>query len=66
MGASVVATSTASQAFTGSVAQWQDWSGLLLPASGTYVIPDALAPLQLDVQADRGTCTEPGIWVRHR
>lgn len=66
MGASVVATSTASQAFTGSVAQWQDWSGLVLPASGTYVVPDALEPLHLDVEADRGTCTESGIWARHR
>ena len=66
LGATVLATSEASQTFTGTVAQWEQWSGLALPASSFYIIPDALAPLHVDHAADLGTCTEPGIWVRHR
>ncbi len=66
LGARVLATTENSQTFTGTIAQWQEWSGLALPASGTYVVPDALAPLTVDVAADRGICVEPGIWVQHR
>ena len=65
MGATVVATTETSQTFCGTVAQWQTWSGLEMPASGRYLVKDALAPLELDHTEDRGTLTEPGIWVRH-
>lgn len=66
LGADVLATSEASQTFTGTVAQWEQWSGLALPASGSYIVPDALAPLEIDLASDTGTCAEPGIWIRHR
>lgn len=66
MGARVVSTVEASQTFTGTVAQWQAWSGLVLPASGDYVVDRALAPMRLDHPDDRGVLVEPGIWVRHR
>ena len=66
MGAQVLGTSPASQTFTGTVAQWQEWSGRGLPGDGAYVIPDALTPLQVDRGADLGTCVEPTIWVGHR
>lgn len=66
MGAHLLGTSPASQIFTGTVQQWQEWSGLDLPGDGAYIIPDALAPLHVDRGADLGTCTEPTIWVRHR
>jgi hypothetical protein len=66
MGAQILGTSPASQTFTGTVAQWQEWSGLDLPGDGAYIVPDALSPLQVDRAADLGTCVEPTIWVRHR
>lgn len=66
MGATVVATTETSQTFTGTVAQWQTWSGLELPACGRYLVEGALAPMVLDHSGDRGILTEPGIWVRHR
>ena len=66
MNAQTVATSGASQTFTGTVSQWQEWSGLELPGDGAYILPDALAPLYVDKTADVGTCTESTIWVRHR
>lgn len=66
MGARILATDEGSQTFTGTVAQWEQWSGLALPASGSYVVPDALAPLTVDRPGDLGVCVEPGIWVQHR
>lgn len=66
LGASVIGVAEGSQTFTGSVAQWEAWTGFALPASGAYVVPDALAPLVVDRSADNGVCVEPGIWVQHR
>lgn len=66
LGARVIGVAEASQSFTGSVAQWETWTGLALPDSGHYIVPEALAPLTVDRTADRAVCVEPGIWVQHR
>lgn len=50
---------------TGTVAAWERWTGLQLPASGTYVFPDGLAPLRVDRDADRGEYWEPNVWFVH-
>lgn len=49
----------------GSVADWEAWTGLRFPESGAYVVPEALVPVEIDVEADRGVYVEPGVWVRH-
>lgn len=51
---------------TGSVAEWEAWTGLPLPVSGTYVFPDGLAPLDVDRDIDRGEYWEPNVWFIHR
>ena len=51
---------------TGTVAQWERWTELALPSTGTYVIADGLAPLTVDRERGTGTYVEPGIWVQHR
>jgi hypothetical protein len=65
-GAHILTTAPHSQTMTGTVAQWETWTGLTLPSTGHYVIPDGLSPLYIDREADLGTYTEPNIWVRHR
>ncbi|MEO7744675.1 MAG: hypothetical protein ABIV05_00450 [Actinomycetota bacterium] len=66
LGGTVVALAPAAQTMTGSVAEWQDWTGLRLPASGDYVIPSGMSVLSIDFDADLGTYVEPNVWVRHR
>jgi hypothetical protein len=66
MGARMLCAAERSMTMTGSVADWERWSGLALPASGQYVVPGALAPLVVDRAADRGELVEPNVWVRHR
>lgn len=66
VGGRIIATAPHSQTMVGTVEQWQIWTGLALPSTGHYVIPDGLDTLYLDVQADRGTYCEPNVWVRHR
>lgn len=48
LGAQLLTTSPASQTFTGTVRQWQEWTGLDLPGQGAYVVPDALGSLHGD------------------
>lgn len=49
----------------GTVAAWEAWTGLALPDSGNYIIPQALAPLVVDRPADSATYVEPNVWVEH-
>ena len=66
MGATIIAAAPASQTLTGTVAEWEEWSGLALPSSGDYVVPRGLSVLHVDREADLGTYVEPNIWIRHR
>jgi hypothetical protein len=51
---------------TGSVGAWEQWTGIALPQSGSYVIPGALVPVEVDRERDIGEYLEPACWVRHR
>ncbi|HEY2793957.1 MAG TPA: GNAT family N-acetyltransferase [Micromonosporaceae bacterium] len=66
LGARVLAVAPHSQTMTGTVEQWESWTGMRLPSTGAYVIPDGLSPLYIDREANLGTYTEPNIWVQHR
>lgn len=66
MGARVLDVAPRSQVMTGTVAQWEEWTGMLFPASGEYVIPGGLSTLRVDRDADEGIYVEPNIWVQHR
>lgn len=50
---------------TGSVAQWEKWTEMCFPDSGTYVVPGALAPVEINREADQGVYIEPNIWTVH-
>lgn len=51
---------------TGTVAEWERWTGLPFPESGQYTFPRGLAPVSIDREGDQGTYYEPNVWVRHR
>jgi hypothetical protein len=55
-----------STTITGTVAEWQEWTGLSLPAAGEYVIPGGLVPLVVDRKADTAVYREPNVWIVHR
>lgn len=50
---------------TGTVAQWETWAGLRFPQSGSYLVPGALVPVTIDVEADLGVYVEPNVWMVH-
>jgi hypothetical protein len=50
---------------TGSVADWESWTGMAFPSSGDYVFPEGLATVHIDRAADRGIYWEPNVWLIH-
>ena len=49
----------------GTVAEWEEWTDMTFPDSGTYVVPGALVPVQIDLEGDRGLYVEPNVWLEH-
>jgi hypothetical protein len=66
LGGEILAPEARSLRITGTVAEWEEWTGLPLPESGTFVFPHGLAPLEVDRESDRAEYWEPNVWVRHR
>lgn len=66
LGAQIIATAPTSQTMTGTIAEWESWTGMAFPDSGDYVIPDGLSTLRIDRDAGLGTYVEPNIWLQHR
>ena len=65
LGATIIKPCNRSQPLAGTVAQWEDWLDLPLPATGDYVGPGLLAPLHVNREADEGVCWEPNVWMEH-
>jgi GNAT superfamily N-acetyltransferase len=64
LGARILAPAPRSQVITGTVEEWESWTGMALPGPGEYVIPGGLDTLRI---ADgRGEYAEPNVWLRHR
>ena len=65
LGATFLGVAPRSMVVTGTVAEWQAWTGMEFPASGVYVVPGALAPVTVDRRRDLGRYVEPNVWMRH-
>jgi hypothetical protein len=50
----------------GTVAEWEDWTGMVFPVTGDYIVPEALGLVHVDREADRGRYEEENLWVQHR
>jgi hypothetical protein len=66
LGGELLGPEARSLRITGTVAEWEEWTELPLPESGSYVFPHGLAPLDVDRERDRAEYWEPNVWVRHR
>lgn len=65
-GARLVRVAPTSMRIPGTVADWERWTGLAFPDSGSYVVPGALVPVEIDRERDEGLYVEPNVWMHHR
>lgn len=66
LGGEVLGICPESMVITGTVAEWEEWTGMRFPDSGAYVVPGALVPVAIDRGRDEGRYVEPNVWVRHQ
>jgi GNAT superfamily N-acetyltransferase len=64
-GATITNVCPQSMVISGSVEDWEGWTGLRFPESGRYAVPGALQPVELDLEADTGVYVEPNVWMHH-
>jgi hypothetical protein len=65
LGGEVVQVCPGSMHITSSVANWESWTSMRFPDTGSYVVPYALVPVQIDRETDVGNYVEPNVWMRH-
>ena len=66
IGGRVIGTAAGSQVLRASIRRWEEWTGLALPSSGSYVVPGGLSPPIIDRPSGYGTLSEDDIRVQHR
>ncbi len=54
-----------SKTICGTRAEWESWTGMKFPQSGRYIVRGALEPIEMNLEKDEGTYTEPNVWMQH-
>lgn len=65
LGGRLVRASPESMTLRGSVADWESWTGMSIPDSGSYIIPVATQPLVIDRDRDEGVYHDENVWMVH-
>lgn len=66
LGAKFLTIAHQSMVVTGTVKEWEDWTGKKFRKSGEHLVPGALVPVYIDRQKDEGVYEEPNVWVRYQ
>jgi GNAT superfamily N-acetyltransferase len=64
VGGEILAGAPDSMTIDAPVADWEEWTGMVFPEDGEYIVPGMLDPLR--VRDGRGRHVEPNVWVVHR
>ena len=65
-GGRIVRPSPRSMTITGSLADWERWTGMTFPETGDYVVEGGCEPVHIDAEAGTGTYHDSNVWVLHR
>ena len=65
LGADILGVMPRSLVIVGAIADWERWTDMRFPDSGSYVVPGALQPVVIERQADEGRYEDPNVWMRH-
>jgi GNAT superfamily N-acetyltransferase len=65
LGAATLHVIPRAMVIVGTVAAWEEWTGMRFPDSGPYVVPGALQPVTIDRERDEGRYEDPNVWMHH-
>jgi hypothetical protein len=65
LGAEFLRVAPRSMVITGTISEWEEWTGMRFPESDAFVVPGALQPVVLELGRDLGSYEEPNVWMRH-
>jgi hypothetical protein len=65
LGAEILGVCPGALIVEGTVAEWEVWTGIVFPDSGSYVVEGALVPVEIDRGEGVGRYVEPNVWMRH-
>jgi len=65
LGGEILGVCPGSLVVEGTVAEWEEWTSMAFPDSGSYVVGGALVPVEIDCGKDVGRYVEPNVWMRH-
>lgn len=66
LGAEKLRISQKTLTVTGTIAQWEEWTGIQFPDSGEYVVPGALQPVKMDRERNLGVYEDAYLWMKHQ
>jgi GNAT superfamily N-acetyltransferase len=64
LGAELLVPAPRSMTISGTREEWQEWTDLVFPQDGDYVVPGALVPVRF--KEGQGIYVEPNVWMRHQ
>lgn len=64
-GGKIISVCPESMTIKGTIAEWQEWTGLHFHSSGQYTVDKALCPVDIDVNNNTGIYVEPNVWIIH-
>jgi hypothetical protein len=65
MGGKMIRVCPESMVLLGSIKEWEDWTGLKFTQSGAYIVPNALIPIMISQEFNRGVYIEPHVWLEY-
>lgn len=65
MGAEILKVAPNTLTVEGTLAEWEEWTGMGFPETGAYVVPGALQPVKVDREQDLGHYEDPNVWMKH-
>jgi GNAT superfamily N-acetyltransferase len=65
VGAKIIKPCHEAMTIRGNCGEWEAWTDLKFPQSGTYYIPGALNPMKMNIEKDEGIYIEPNVWMVH-
>lgn len=66
LGGEIIKVCSKAMKISGTISDWENWTGMKFSESGKYIIPGALEPVGFNLEKDEGLYIEPNVWVEHK